>query len=135
MFALMTKCGYENDIRTMRWAGHVAHSGEVTSTYWILVRKSESKNSLAIARHSSEDNIKIDIQELGHEGVDWIDLTRDSKELAATVKMLIKLVFQKVRKIYRKYRKELVSVVGWSVGSLVRWLVGWLVGWLVCLFS
>jgi hypothetical protein len=89
VFALMTKCGYENDVRTMRWAGHVARSGEVTSTYWVLVRKFERKKSLASARHSCEDNIKVDLQELGHESVDRIDLTLDSKELKATVKIIL----------------------------------------------
>jgi hypothetical protein len=59
------------------------------------VLKSECQKSLAIARHSGEDDIKVELEQLGHEGVDWIDLARECKERAATVKTLIKFSFPK----------------------------------------
>jgi hypothetical protein len=49
------------------------------------VRKSEGKSSSAVYKRICEDNIKIYLQTLGLKDVDWIDLTRDSKGLAAVV--------------------------------------------------
>jgi hypothetical protein len=46
--------------RRIRWKGHVAHMGERTGAYRILVEKSDGR-----FRHRYEDNIKIYLRELG----------------------------------------------------------------------
>jgi len=43
--------------RIMRWAGHVAHMGERSGAYRILVGRPEGKSPLARPRHRWEDNI------------------------------------------------------------------------------
>jgi hypothetical protein len=49
----------------MRYAGHVARMGDKRNAYKILVVKPEGKRSLGRHRHSWEDNIKMDIREIG----------------------------------------------------------------------
>jgi hypothetical protein len=56
--------------RRMRWAGHVAHMGERKGVYRVLVRKPEGKRPLGRPRRRWEDNIKVDVQELGCGGMD-----------------------------------------------------------------
>jgi hypothetical protein len=63
--------------RRMRWAGHVARMGEGRGLYRVLVGKNEGKRPLARLRLRWEDNIKMDIQEVGCRFMDWIRLTRD----------------------------------------------------------
>ena len=59
----------------MRRAGLVAHMGEGRG---VLVGKPEGKRQLGRLKHRGEDNIKMDLQEVGCGGVDWIDLPQDS---------------------------------------------------------
>ena len=51
--------------RRMRWAGHVALIGEDRGVHRVLVGKPEGKRLLGRPRHRWEDNIKIDLQEVG----------------------------------------------------------------------
>jgi len=51
--------------RRMRWAGHVAHMGEGRGIYRVLVGKLEVNRPLGRPRRRWEDNIKMDIQEVG----------------------------------------------------------------------
>ena len=60
--------------RRMRWAGHVACLGERRGVYGVLVGKPEGKRQLGRPRHRWEDNIKVDLQEVGCGGMDWIEL-------------------------------------------------------------
>jgi len=61
----------------MRWAGHVVHMGEGRGMYKFLVGKPEGKRPLGIPRHGQEDTIKMDLQEVGCGGLDWIELAED----------------------------------------------------------
>jgi len=61
----------------MRKARHVARMGERRGVYRILVGKPEGKGSLGRPRCRREDNIKMDIQEVGCWGMDWIGLAQD----------------------------------------------------------
>jgi len=63
--------------RRKRWAGHVAHMGERRGVYWVLVGKHEGKRPLGRPRRRWEDTIKTDLQEVGCEGMDWIDMAQD----------------------------------------------------------
>jgi len=64
-------------LRRMRWAGHVARTGERSGVYRIIVGKSEGKRPLGRPRRRWEDNIKMDFQEVGCGGMDWIELAQD----------------------------------------------------------
>jgi len=48
--------------------------GESRGVYRVLVGKFEGKKPLGRLRHRWEDNIKMDHQEVGCGGMDWIDL-------------------------------------------------------------
>jgi len=58
----------------MRWMGHAALMGERRGAYRVLVGKPEGKRPLGRPRHRWEDNIKMDLQEVGCEDMNWIDL-------------------------------------------------------------
>jgi hypothetical protein len=63
----------------MRWAGHVVRRVEKRSVYRALVGKIEGKRPFGRPRRRWEDNItillrKMDLQELGCGGIDWIKL-------------------------------------------------------------
>jgi hypothetical protein len=51
--------------------------GERRGVYRVLVGKPEGKRPLGKPRHSWEDNIKMDLQEVGCGGMDWIELAHD----------------------------------------------------------
>jgi hypothetical protein len=58
----------------MRWAGHVVYVGDRRGAYRVLVGRADGKRPRGRPRLRWEDNIKIDLQEVGWGGVDWIDL-------------------------------------------------------------
>jgi hypothetical protein len=45
--------------------------------YGVLVGKPERKRPLGKPRHRWEDNIKVDFQEVGCGGMDWIEVAKD----------------------------------------------------------
>ena len=51
--------------RRMRWAEHVARMGDGRGVHRVLVGKPEEKRPLGRSRHRWEDNIKMDLQEVG----------------------------------------------------------------------
>ena len=57
-------------IGKMKWAGHVARMWEKRGIYRVLVGKPEGKKPLGMPSHRWEDNIKMDLQEMGCGGVD-----------------------------------------------------------------
>jgi hypothetical protein len=71
--------------RKMRWAWHVARMGERTGVYRILVGKPERKRPLGRRRLRWEDNIKIDLQEVGCRGMDCIGVSQDRDRWLAVV--------------------------------------------------
>jgi hypothetical protein len=63
--------------RRLRWAVHVARMGEGRGVHKVLVGKPEGKRPLGRPRHRWEDNIKMDLQEVGGVYGDWIELAQD----------------------------------------------------------
>jgi hypothetical protein len=63
--------------RTLRWAGHVARVGERRGAYRALVGKREGRRPLGRPRRRWENNIKMDLREVGWGGADWIDVAQD----------------------------------------------------------
>jgi len=79
----------------MRWAGHVACRG----VYRVLVGKPEGERPLGRPRRRWEDNIKMDLQEVGFGGMDWIELAQDRDRWQALVNAVMKFMFHKMRGI------------------------------------
>ena len=73
----------------MRWAGHVARTGESGSVDSVLVENPQGKRLLGRPRCRWDDNIKMDLQEVGCEGMDWIDLAQDRDRLPELVKAIM----------------------------------------------
>ena len=70
--------------RRMRWAGHVASMSEGRGVYRVLVGKPEGKRPLGRPRLRWEDNIMIDLREVGGGG-DWMELAQDRDRWRALV--------------------------------------------------
>jgi hypothetical protein len=51
--------------------------GEKRNAYRILVGRAEGKRPLERTRRRWEDNIRMDLREIGWGGMDWIDLAQD----------------------------------------------------------
>jgi hypothetical protein len=56
--------------RRLRWAGNVARIGEGRGVYRVLVGSTEGKRPLGRPRSRWEDNIKMDLREIGIGGTD-----------------------------------------------------------------
>jgi hypothetical protein len=63
--------------RRMMGLGHVTHMEERIGIYRVLVGKPEGKRPLGRPWHRWENNIKMDLQEVGCGGMDWIDLAQN----------------------------------------------------------
>ena len=77
--------------RRMRWAGHVARMGEGRGVHRVLVGKPEGKRPLGRSRHRWEDNIKMDLWDVGGGCPNWMELAqgRDRwRTLVSTVRNL-----------------------------------------------
>jgi hypothetical protein len=75
--------------RRMRQARHVAHMGEDRGVHRVLVGKSEGKRPLGRPRRRWENNIKMDLQEVGGGRGNWMKLAQDRdrwRALAGTVR-------------------------------------------------
>jgi len=77
--------------RRMRWVGHVARLAERRVLYSVLVGNPEGKRPLGRPRRRWQDNTKIDLQELGCGGMDWIELAQDRDRWRALVNAVMNL--------------------------------------------
>ncbi|KAJ4452351.1 hypothetical protein ANN_03884 [Periplaneta americana] len=77
--------------RRLRWAGHVARMGESRNAYRVLVGRSDGKRPLGRRRYIWEDNIKMDLREVGYDGRDWINLAQDRDQWRAYVRAAMNL--------------------------------------------
>jgi hypothetical protein len=69
----------------MRWAGPVARMGGDRGVHSVLVGKPEGKRPLGRPRHRWEDNIKMDLQEVGVGRGDGRELAQDRNRWRALV--------------------------------------------------
>jgi len=75
----------------MRWAGRVTLMRERRGAYRVLVGNPEGKRTLGRPRRRWEDNIKMDIEEVGCGGMDWIKLAQDSDSWRERVNAVMNL--------------------------------------------
>ena len=78
-------------LRRMRWAGHVACMGERGGVYRVLVGKPEDTEKLGRDRCRWEDNIKMDLQEVGWRDMDCVDLAQERDRWWALVNAIVNI--------------------------------------------
>jgi hypothetical protein len=74
--------------RRIRWAGHVVLMREGRGVHRVWVGKQEVKRSLGRPRPRWEDNIRIDLQEVGEGRGDWMELAQGMERWRALVSMV-----------------------------------------------
>ena len=77
--------------RRLRWARHVARMEQARNAYRVLVGKPEGNRPLWRPRRRWEDNIKMDLREIGCDPGEWIDLAEDRDQWRAYVRVVINL--------------------------------------------
>jgi len=77
----------------MGWVGRAAHMGERRGVYRVLVGKPEGKRPMGRPRIRWEDNIKIDLQEVGCGSMDWIEMAQDRDSWRELVNAVMNLRF------------------------------------------
>ena len=63
--------------RRLRWVGHVARMEEGRSVFKILTGKPTGKRPLGRPRRRWEDNIRMDLKEIGINAGNWVDSAQD----------------------------------------------------------
>jgi hypothetical protein len=66
-------------------------NGEKKNAYRILVGKAEGKRQLGRPRRKWVDNIKMDLREIGWDGMDWIDLSQDREKWRTLVNTVMNI--------------------------------------------
>ena len=78
-------------LRRMRWTWHVARIGENRGVFRVLVGKPEGNRPLGRPRRRWEDDIKMNLQEVGCEGIEWNELAQDRDRWRAFVNAVMNL--------------------------------------------
>ena len=79
--------------RRLRWAALEARMNCSRNAYRILMGKLEGKRPLGRPRRRLEDNIKMDLREVGCDPGEWIDLAEDRDQWRAYVRAVMNYVF------------------------------------------
>ena len=79
--------------RRLRWAGHVARMEEGSSAFKIFTDKTPGKKRLGRPRRRWEDNIRIDLKEIGINTRNWVDLAQDRDYWRTLVNVALNLRF------------------------------------------
>ena len=77
--------------RRLRWAGHVARMKKFRNSYRVLMGKPEGMRPLGRPRRRWEDNVKMDLREVGCDPGDWIALAEDRDQWRAYVRAVMNL--------------------------------------------
>jgi hypothetical protein len=84
-------------IKEDEMVGACSKHGRHENAYYIVNGTPGGKRSLGRPRRKWEENIRMDLREIGREGVDWIHLAQDRDQWWAVVNMVINIrVPQKV---------------------------------------
>ena len=77
--------------RRLRWAGHVARMEEGRSAFKILTGKPTGKIHSGRPRRRWEDNIRMDLEEIGINAGNWVDSAQDRNYWRALVNAALNL--------------------------------------------
>ena len=77
--------------RRLRWAGHVVRMEESRSTFKMLTGKHTRKRPLGRPRRRREENIRMDLEEIGINAGNWVDSAQDRNYLRALVNAALNL--------------------------------------------
>jgi len=80
-----------NKSRRIRWVGHVARLSEMRCVYKGFGGETWQREPLGRTRRRWEDNIKMDLQEVGCESMDWIYPAQDRDKWRALVNGVMNL--------------------------------------------
>ena len=78
-------------LRRLIWAGHVARMEQSRNAYIVLVGKPEGKRPLGRPRRRWEDNIRMNLREVGCDPGEWLDLAEDRDQWRAYVRAVMNL--------------------------------------------
>ena len=81
--------------RRMTWVRHVSRMGQGRGVHRVLVGKPEGTRPLGRPRRGREDNIKMDLQEVGGGFGDWMELAQDRDSWRALVSTVMNLQVSK----------------------------------------
>ena len=77
--------------RRLRWAGHVTRMEECRRAFKILTGKLTGNRSLRRPIHGWEDNIRMDLEEIGINAGNWVDSAQDKNYWRALVNAVLNL--------------------------------------------
>ena len=77
--------------RRLRWAGNVARMEVGRSAFKILIGKPSGKRPLGRPRRRWEDNIRMDLEEIGINAGNWVDSAEDRDYWRALVNAALNL--------------------------------------------
>jgi hypothetical protein len=75
----------------MRWAGHVARMRDGRGVYRVFVRSPEGNRPPGRPRRRWEDNIKMELREIGIDEMNWIQLAQDRAQWWASMNTVMNL--------------------------------------------
>ena len=78
-------------LRRLGWAGHVVRMEEGRSAFRILTGTPTGKRRLGKPRHRWEDNIRMDLNEIGIHTRNWVNLVEDKDYWRARVNVALNL--------------------------------------------
>ena len=77
--------------RRLRWAGHVARMEEGGTAFKILTAKPTEKRPLGRLRRRWDENIRMDLEEIGINADNWVDSAQDRNYWRALVNAALNL--------------------------------------------
>jgi hypothetical protein len=90
VYILCSECSVKYQIEN-EMGGACSTYREARGAYRILVGRPEGRKPLGRPRHGWEDNIKMDLHDMGWWGMDWIELAQDKDRWQALVNAVMNL--------------------------------------------